>query len=97
MIEIKVQVVGDTNLTGLRTAVDTFINRLVPEIKNEVARRTPIKTGKARRGWQSRQSSVENRVEYIGLLEKGRSRQAPNGFMRQGILAAIQNIGTIKK
>jgi hypothetical protein len=97
MIQIKVQVIGDTNLVGLKTAIDGFVSALVPEIKSQIARRTPIKTGKARRGWQSRQSAVENKVPYIGKLEGGYSRQAPNGFVRQGISAAINNIGTIKK
>lgn len=96
MIEVKVQVVGDTSLAGLTAAIDDVVKRLVPEIQSQIQRRTPIKTGNARRGWQTRQSTVENKVPYIERLERGYSRQAPNGFVRQGIMAAINNIGTIK-
>lgn len=96
MIEIQVQVVGDTNLPGLTSAIDSVIQRLVPEVQSQIQRRTPIKSGNARRGWQTRQSTIENKVPYIERLEHGYSRQAPNGFVRQGILAAINNIGTIK-
>lgn len=96
MIEVKVQVIGDTSAPGLKAAVDRVIADLVPEVQDQIKRRTPIKTGQARRGWQTRQSTIENKVPYIERLEKGYSRQAPNGFVRQGITAAINNIGKTK-
>lgn len=95
-MEFKIQVVGDTSLKGLSQAVDSVIQRLVPELQSQIRSRTPIDTGQARRGWQTRKNIVENRVPYIERLEKGYSRQAPSGFMRQGIKAAINNIGKSK-
>jgi len=95
MIQVKVQVIGDLNLTGLSSYVDQVITKLVPDIQSEIARRTPIKTGQARRGWNTRKATIENKVPYIERLEGGYSRQAPNGFVRQGINAAINKIGKV--
>lgn len=77
----------------------TIKNDLMNEVRQEVASRTPILTGRARRGWQQRsQQMVENTVPYIERLEKGYSRQAPNGFVKQGVRAAITNISNkVKK
>lgn len=95
-MEIKIQVVGDTSIPGLRAAVDSVIQQLVPEVQSQIRRRTPIDTGNARRGWNTRNTTIENKVPYIERLEKGYSKQAPNGFVRQGINAAIENIGKSK-
>lgn len=98
-MNFKIKIVGDMSLQSVRAAVNTFKNDLMPEIQREVASRTPIDTGRARRGWQQRgQSVVKNEVPYIGRLEKGYSRQAPNGFVKQGIGAAIRTISNkVKK
>lgn len=96
-MQIKVQLVGDTSLPGLKAAIQSVVDNLVPEIQSQVQRRTPIKSGNARRGWQTRKQTIENKVPYIERLEGGYSRQAPNGFMRQGIRAAIDNIGKSNK
>jgi hypothetical protein len=66
------------------------IERLMEDAKNrtvEVARaNTPIKTGRARNNWAGNQTSqgfeVENSVPYIEQLDKGKSRQAPNGIIK---------------
>ena len=65
------------------------IERLMEDAKNrtvEVARaNTPKKTGRARNNWTSSDTAqgfeVENSVPYIGQLDKGSSKQAPNGIM----------------
>lgn len=79
--------------TKLAQEIDRFTTDLMTSFKNEVTPRTPIDTGRARRGWQQRTSlaskSVVNNVPYIGALEKGRSKQAPNGFVKQAMSAAI--------
>lgn len=77
----------------LEQKIDRFISAAADELKSQLVPRTPIDTGRARRGWQLRQgaysTSVENRVPYIGVLEKGRSKQAPNGFVRQSVSATV--------
>ena len=68
----------------LERAVDTFFQEL-----NTVAKsKTPVDTGRASRGWRYTRrytvgyagTLIENTVGYIGLLDKGSSRQAPAGI-----------------
>ena len=59
-----------------------LINTLLVEAKKS----TPIRQGRARKGWrverQGTNTRVVNRVPYIGTLERGRSKQAPRGILR---------------
>jgi hypothetical protein len=93
MANFTIKVVGDLTLAKTRQEIARIKTTLMSEVRTEVAGRTPIDTGQARRGWQQRNTTtVENSVPYIGKLEKGYSRQAPNGFVRQGITAAIGKV-----
>jgi len=73
--------------------LDKTVSRIVREVTNdlynELRSKTPIDTGKARRGWKvsngSQKSTINNRVEYISALEDGHSKQAPKGFVNQSI------------
>jgi hypothetical protein len=60
----------------------------------EIKQRTPVDTGRARSGWQSKNTQagfeITNQVPYIGILDKGRhmtrrgmrgSKQAPKGIV----------------
>ena len=56
---------------------------------------TPVDTGKARAGWSSskkydkygfREGLVFNKVDYIDILNKGHSRQAPRYFIEQVLI-----------
>ena len=83
------------------TKVSTRIaNTLLEEVKDA----TPIDKGRARRGWKmkqgtnptasssvERQIQIQNRVPYIDLLERGRSKQAPRGIVRQALGATLRN------
>jgi len=74
----------------LKKAISDEIRELTSTLQEEIKQRTPIDTGRARRGWQQRQDGgVVNRVPYIGALEQGRSRQAPAGFVKQSVTATI--------
>lgn len=93
MSNFTIRIVGDFSLSSSRMQLDNLVNNLMSEVKTQVAGRTPIDTGRARRGWQQRSKQVvENDVPYINRLEKGYSRQAPNGFVRQGITAAVKKL-----
>ena len=75
MIEIK-----GPNIEGL-------VSYVSKEILDRVQLRTPVKSGRARDGWELVQTSeteitINNNVPYIGLLEEGNSTQAPNGMVR---------------
>lgn len=61
-----------------------FMEQVAQVVKEEAVNNTPIKSGYARSQWQKNVGndsfSVENRVPYIERLEKGSSKQAPNGI-----------------
>ena len=40
---------------------------------------------------------MDNKVPYVPYLEQGHSRQAPNGFMKQGIDAGMASAEQIIK
>ena len=73
--------------------LDKTVGRIVREVTNDLANalrsRTPIDTGKARRGWKvsngRQKSTINNKVKYIQPLEDGHSKQAPQGFVNQSI------------
>lgn len=99
-ITIDVQGVEAIN-AELEKTVRDFQNTLASTLKSELVPRTPIDSGRARRGWQQRQSGsqavVENRVPYIERLEKGYSKQAPKGFVNQAISATVKKTKGIIK
>ena len=93
-MNITVDLVGNTqSLKELEDTILQFRQMVAAEFKSQVVPRTPIDQGSARAGWQQRNSgtniSVENRVPYIERLERGYSRQAPRGFVKQAITATI--------
>lgn len=56
---------------------------------------TPVDTGKARSGWTSKTNKdfngytegiISNDVEYIDVLNKGHSKQAPKYFIEQVLM-----------
>lgn len=81
----------------LQREVDQFKSFVLDTFQRQVVGRTPIDTGRARKGWQKRQNSVENQVPYIDRLERGWSKQAPRGFVKQAITATVNETKRIIK
>lgn len=57
-------------------------------LATELKRRNPVDTGRSRRGWRIKikangDNIVRNRVHYVQYLERGHSKQAPDGFVEQ--------------
>ena len=88
---MAISVTGISNVQKmLKKAISDEIRELSSTLQEEIKQRTPIDKGRARRGWQQRQGGgVVNRVPYIGVLEQGRSKQAPSGFVNQSVTATI--------
>jgi hypothetical protein len=65
-----------------------LLQYVTKEVETRVARRTPVRLGRAQRGWHSEvdtstlTAEISNQVPYIGILEEGSSDQAPNGMVR---------------
>jgi hypothetical protein len=83
---LKIQISGiQQAMAGLERELDQFVARVANETKSVAVSLTPIDKGRARRGWRTEKRShgysVVNRVPYIDELEKGHSKQAPNGII----------------
>ena len=71
---------------SLERAIDTLFS----DINRDARDITPIRTGRARAGWRKASKYrigdsgviVENPVSYIGVLDRGSSRQAPQGIVQ---------------
>lgn len=67
---------------------------LAEQVRDRAAERTPVKTGRLRRGWQVLQTSpstyrVDNPVEYAEQVELG-TQQAPGDHMLGSAVAAVR-------
>lgn len=73
-------------LASIETSIKKVSTNLAKTLLIEAKKQTPIRQGRARRGWrierQGTNTRVVNRVPYIGTLERGRSKQAPTGILR---------------
>tara|TARA_A100001201_G_scaffold69934_1_gene64436 strand:- start:1202 stop:1516 length:315 start_codon:yes stop_codon:yes gene_type:complete len=90
---LKITLTGSANvMRHLGKQKDAFMTRVAEDVKKVAQSFTPIDKGRARRGWKMRNQvsvtqsssstrSITNRVPYIDLLERGRSKQAPKGII----------------
>ena len=62
---------------------------LVNDLVEELASKTPVKTGNARAGWHASMSkdgaTIANDVDYVSFLEDGHSGQARQGMIKPSI------------
>jgi len=88
----------DAVFTRIQRQLGKVSDRIAERIFQEVKIYTPVDKGRARRGWKKtvgrnpssgnfvqKEHRITNRVPYIGLLERGRSKQRPNGIVRPTI------------
>ena len=80
----------------LRTEIDTDLSTFVQQYLVQLRSTTPIRTGRARNGWQSTFRKgvagsgrpvpiAKNNVPYIGVLDEGSSLQAPRGIVEPAL------------
>ena len=76
----------DKVLTSVEQSIKKVNTSLVNTLLVEAKKSTPIRQGRARRGWRverkGKNTHIVNRVPYIGQLERGRSQQAPRGILK---------------
>ena len=80
----------------IRAKFQRAVNSFFEELNTSSSKITPIRTGRARRGWRKSGKyrigdsgvMIENQVPYIGLLDEGRSKQAPAGI----IMPVLRNL-----
>lgn len=84
--KIEISGIPDT-VRAVEKDYQEFLERVADLIHTEAPKFTPKRTGRARAGWENNSKKdellVENKVPYVGYLEKPyvRSRQAPKGII----------------
>lgn len=87
---------SDRTIRQLKTEIDTDLSTFVNQYVAQLKATTPIRTGRARNGWQSTFRKgvagsgrsvpiARNNVPYIGVLDEGSSRQAPRGIVEPAL------------
>lgn len=74
----------------LNEFVVDFANEIIDEVYDGVKKRTPVRTGTARDGWEKQnidklgdQGVVGNDVDYIVYLEDGTVKMAPRNMVKR--------------
>lgn len=85
----------------LKLEASTEFASVMDAFYKELKKNTPIRTGRARSGWRKyrdtkigngeNQTVITNAVPYIGPLDQGSSKQAPNGIVDPAWDAANKN------
>jgi hypothetical protein len=72
-------------MSVLEREKDRIINQIAEDVFATAKSNTPLDKGQARDGWRRENVThgvnIVNRVPYIDLLEKGRSKQSPRGIL----------------
>lgn len=84
---LSIKVIGiDSALNEIDKDLEAVVERVATIVEESVKKFTPIKSGRARRGWNKKETgqgfNVNNKVPYIGRLEEGYSKQAPKGIIK---------------
>lgn len=83
---IQARLASGKSLQTLEKAVQKLFGELSQQAMKAARANTPVRSGRARGGWSESVSrsgfELENSVPYIEQLEKGRSRQAPQGILQ---------------
>lgn len=88
----SIRVEGEVDIYRIVRTVNEQISK---DLLQEVKKNTPVRTGKARRGWRRKfgrnGAEVNNKVKYISYLDEGISKQAPDGFSKPAIAKIAAN------
>lgn len=81
---------GSAASRSITNTLNAVVNHFLDDFLDEVKRTTPVREGRARKGWRRRNkydidrkgdtNVMDNKVPYIGLLDEGSSSQAPRGM-----------------
>ena len=84
MLQLSVRGI-DKVMDGLEKEKDRIVDQNAEDTLDLIVSKTPIDKGQARDGWRRENVkdgfNIVNRVPYIDLLEKGRSKQEPRGIL----------------
>jgi hypothetical protein len=87
-MNLKIEVSGiAATMKSVEADYHEFLERIAEAVTTEAPKFTPKRTGRAASGWENNSKTgkilVENKVPYIGYLEKPfvKSKQAPKGII----------------
>lgn len=87
---------AEQSMRALKDEISIHLDRVFEDLRGELKTKTPKRSGRASRGWQKTgsfepgtqqgpQEVLRNDVPYVGLLEEGRSKQAPRGMITPAV------------
>ena len=96
-LQIKITAKGlSKKLDKLKGDFEQYIRDAATMAEQVVKDNTPIRSGNARRNWKKSVSdkdfTLNNTVPYIEKLDKGSSKQAPNGIKQPSINQIKRNL-----
>lgn len=72
--------VGQNKMKSRLREIERFLDRLPGEMHDEFVKQTPIRTGNAKRSTELKRDEIQGNYAYANRLNKGWSRQAPQGM-----------------
>jgi len=94
VISISIKPATTTAIADLQRKLNQTVRLISQDLFQTVKRTTPIRSGRARKNWKLRQVgqvkaatgnnvyNIKNTLPYIDRLDKGYSKQAPEGITR---------------
>lgn len=93
---LRIRRTNKANIADLTRAVEEVFSRIAQNTLTIAKQNTPIRSGRARKAWSQEPTKsgfeVKNSVPYIERLERGSSKQAPNGILKPTTRAVSRKI-----
>ena len=101
MISFNVKFNAQRVIASLTKETAQAVRLVSKDLLESLKKFTPVKTGRAQRGWKERKKGkfsyvIENRVPYINRLDEGYSKQRPKGVSRPALREVIAKPRTIR-
>jgi lipase chaperone LimK len=86
-------------MKNLAKEIESDLGSFTDDFLKNLREQTPVQSGRAKRGWRKGQKTkadgqdstmITNRVPYISELDKGTSRQAPDGIVQPAFKKTIR-------
>ena len=94
---LSAKVVGiDSLMSYVNSGYSNLVKAVATDLQDELRADTPVKSGRARAGWQTKVSKdnfiIENKVPYVGYLDKGTPKMKASNQGRGIIGPALTSI-----
>lgn len=88
----------DSMADRVESTAGTILPRAADIVEDELRDSTPVRTGRTRDAWKQERISpsridVVNPLPHASVLDRGSSKQAPNGITATAVPRAVKRIG----